>query len=163
MKKIVIKYKKNIKNQSGYTFFELLMVIAIIAGLAVITIVYLKPGDRLAKARNNQRMADITVIMNAIGSRAADNRGVFETSCAAGAIPTTVTNMANGVGNYNIGPCLVSAYLATLPFDPKTSGAYYTSTLDYNTKYSIVRDATTARITISAPGAELSQTVSVTR
>ncbi len=163
MKNVLEKHRKNIASQGGFTFVELLMVIAIIAIMAVITIIYLKPGDRLAKARNNQRLTDMTVIMNAIGSRAADNRGVFETNCAAGAIPTTATYMANGAGNYNIGPCLVSAYLAALPFDPKTSGAHYTSTADYDTKYRIVRDATTGRITISAPGAELSQTISITR
>lgn len=157
--------KKNTSNQSGYSFFELLMVLAIIAALAGLTMAFLKPADRFAKARNNQRMTDITIILNAIGQRAADNRGVFETGCAAGAIPTTAANMTSTAGgsNYNIGPCLVSAYLTTLPFDPKTTGAQYTNTTNYDTKYSIVRDATTGRITVSAPNAELSQTVSVTR
>lgn len=151
-----------LQTKSGFTFIEVLVTVAIIVALSAIVIVSVNPGEYLAKGRDTQRKGNLVTILNAVGQRIADNKGVFETGCAAGAIPAIAIKMAVGVGNYDIGPCLVSAYLPDMPFDPKASGAHWTSTADYDTGYTIIKDATTGRITVAAPGAEL-ETINYTR
>ena len=145
----------------GFTLIELLVVIGIIAILAAVVIIALNPARQFAQARNTQRWSNVNAVLNAVGQRMADNRGVFETGCAAGAIPTTETEMSSST--YDIAPCIIPTYISTLPFDPSDADAYFTDTTDYNTGYNIIRNATTGRITVNAPSAELSETITVSR
>lgn len=155
-------------NKKGFTLIELLVVIGIIAVLAGVVIVALNPARQFAQANNTKREAHINSILNAIGQRIADNKGTFQTGCAAGALPTTVKNMADATSDpagYDIGPCLVPTYLASMPFDPTTTGAGWTSPTTYNTKYSVIVDAN-GRVTVSAPGTQIppeTAVLSVTR
>ena len=150
---------QNTRAESGFTLIELLVVIGIIAILAGVVIVALTPARQFAQARNSQRWSNVNAILNAVGQNLADNRGIF--TCAAGAIPTSVTNMSSST--YDIATCVVPTYMPTMPFDPSDASAYYTDTTDYNAVYSIVRSATTSRITVSAPSAELEEAIAVTR
>ena len=79
----------------------------------------------------------------------------------SGAIPAIAVKMTSDVGGYNIASCLVPTYLSLLPFDTKAPGAHYTNSTDYDTGYYIQKSAVTGRTTITAPSAELGQTISV--
>ena len=106
---------------------------------------------------------NVNTILNAVGQRMADNQGVFERNCSAGPVPTSTTRIATGAGNYDLGPCVIPDYISTLPVDPGGNGAHFLSVTDYDTGYDIIKDETSARITISAPFAELSSTIAITR
>lgn len=149
-----------IHKSNGFTLIETLISLGIITVITVAAIVILDPARQFAKSRNTERWSDVNVILNAIGQNTVDNRGTF--SCSSGAIPTSTARIASSTG-YNIAPCLVTTYLSALPFDPATSGAKWKSVTDYDTAYSILRNATTGRVTVSAPAAEVGESVSVTR
>jgi hypothetical protein len=89
--------------------------------------------------------------MNAVYQNVVDNRGTF--TCAAGVIPATATVMGSGTGQYDICDCLVPTYVGTMPVDPQNGT--FTSCTAYDTDYTILRDATTGRITICAPDTQI--------
>lgn len=145
----------------GYTLIELIIASTLVVLAAGIALVWLDPSRQFASARNTRRTSDVNAIINAVGQNIADNRGIF--TCTAGAIPTSAIKMASGGGNYNIAPCLMPAYLATIPYDPTAVGAHYTSTSDYDTAYTIIASSTTGIVTIQAPSAELGAVIAVSR
>lgn len=153
------------KTKNGFTLVELILSVGLVVIIGGLTIRSINPAGQISKARNNQRTSDLNTIMNSIRSNIADNRtGVF--SCAAGDIPTSSKKMAsNGTNTYNIAPCIIPTYFTTMPFDPSATGAHYTSNTDYDTGYFIVKSTSTSQftITLSAPSAELGQTISITR
>lgn len=160
---------KNKHRFSGFTLIEILLVMGIIAILATVVIVAINPARQFAQARNSQRVSNVNTILNAVGQNIADNRGVF-TCVSAGPLPQTVTTIKSSGGSgggYDIASCLSPTYVSIIPTDPSAPQAYFTSSADYNTEYTIVQDPLTKRITVSAPFAlnssELSQTISVTR
>ncbi|OGY98227.1 MAG: hypothetical protein A2855_02915 [Candidatus Liptonbacteria bacterium RIFCSPHIGHO2_01_FULL_57_28] len=147
----------------GLTLIEIVIAVALIAIITSIGLVALNPGGQLAAARNSQRNFHLNAVMNAVRQNIADTSGAAFT-CANGAIPTTTaTKMAVGAGNYDIAPCLVITYLPSMPFDPSYPGAHYVSNTDYDTGYTIIRNASTGQVTLNAPEAELNKTISITR
>ena len=53
--------------EKGFTLLELLIVIAIIAVLSVILVLVLNPAESLAKARDSQRISDLSTLKTALG------------------------------------------------------------------------------------------------
>lgn len=151
---------KIISSKKGFTLVEILIVLALIAILVGAVLVALNPGRQFANARNSTRYSHLNTIMNAISSNAAENNGIF-TCASAGAVPALDTQMSNA--GYDIAPCLVTEFLSSMPYDPSATGAAWTSEVSYDTGYTISKDATSGAITISAPSAELSAVISITR
>lgn len=140
--------------EKGFTLIELLVVIAIIAILAVIVIIAINPAKQLAESRNAQRWSNINTILNAVSQEAIDNNGTVNVAITATC--PTMQNICNGActGGANIAS-VVPTFIASIPTDP-------TAASGTDTGYDVCK-GTANRITVSAPGAELSETISVSR
>lgn len=136
------------RGEGGFTLVELVVVVGVLIALAAIVITAVNPARQFAQARNAQRANDVSAILNAVHQHAADNNGTVTAS-----ITTTAADI--GSGGANLAAILVPTYLSSLPIDP-SGGTSAT------TRYTAIRDAS-GRITITATGAEVSQTISVTR
>lgn len=156
----------HIKNdQCGFTLLEILLVITAMIFLAGIVISAVNPNKQLADARNTQRQSDVTQILNAIYQYTIDNTGFIPTSIVAsttcGAIDSNLTIYANGFTptstTFTDLSHLTSSqkYLTGIPKDPKETAA---SSSGYQ-----VYKSSNGRITVCAPRAENSVTISVTR
>ena len=144
-------------NKKGFTLIEVLLVIVIIAILAGIVIIAVNPARQISQANNLQRENNIRAIMDAVYEYTMSNRGDP---------PSAITDVETEIGSADIlvDLCrlLVPDYLTEMPFDPTEGGAHYTDFTDYSTEYSIY-ESSDGRITVSAPHAELSETISTTR
>lgn len=143
------------KNQRGFTLLEILLVVAAIAILAGIVILAINPTKQLGDTRNAQRKADVNTILNAVYQYSIDNKGVIPST-----ITTTSTEICKTGGTCTglIDLSVLTAsekYLTSMPIDPSSTSAN-------GTGYNILKTAN-GRVTITAPSAEQSLTISVTR
>lgn len=140
----------------GFTLIELLVVIGILAVLLAIVLIAVNPGRQFSQANNTKRRSDVTTILNAINQYMADNNG---------AVPTGITTTDQEITNLAASICsaIVPQYVAGLPTDPSLNTDPITDcAVAYSTGYNVVTNANN-RITVSAPSAELGDTISVTR
>ena len=130
------------KSGAGFTLIEILVVIGIIAVLAAAVIIAINPARQFAQARDTQRVSNVNAILNAIGQRIADNKGVFEGTLNGITCPTLPTT-ATAIGT-TLDTCLVPTYLTVVPVDPKPTLGGYT-----------VEAPISGRIKVVAPSAEI--------
>lgn len=144
-------------SRAAFTLVEILLVVVIIAILAGIVIIAVNPGRQISQTNNTERRAHVQSILNAVSQFATDNRGVLPAGIPAG----TPAVVGSGAGQANICASLVPTYLSVMPIDVRSAGAHYVSCADYLTGYTVVSAG--GRVTAAAPGAELGETISVTR
>jgi prepilin-type N-terminal cleavage/methylation domain-containing protein len=147
------------KNEKGFTLIEVLLVIAIIAILAGIVILAINPNRQLAQSNNAQRSSDVTTLLNAVYQYSIDNDGTLPASVSA-LVADTPTEICNAGGDcdglVDLGVLTQNqTYLTELPADP-------TAATTDGTGYEIERSANN-RVTVSAPSAQNSETITVTR
>lgn len=143
------------KKASGFTLLEILLVVAGIAILAGIVILAINPGKQLGETRNAQRKVDVNTILNAVYQYSLDTNGTLPAS-----VTTTQTEICKTGGTCTglIDLSVLTTnekYLTAIPSDPTGSSTN-------GGGYEIMKTAN-GRITVAAPDAELSATISVTR
>lgn len=171
---------------NAFTLIELLVVIGILAILLTIVLIAINPARQFAQSNNTRRRSDINAMLNAIHQYSVDNRGVISAlgipqddgDVNTGRPVTGIDDLAiatdDGVAPAEVDICgdLVPTYISALPVDPQTgtsSGGDGVAVSDcaqaYDTGYTVVRSnvANNIRITVYAPGAELNETIEVTR
>ena len=167
----MLKFKKGLRNQQGFTLLEVLLVVAIIAILAGIVIIAINPGKQLADSRNAQRSADVTTILNAIYQYSLDNNGSLPAAGGGVVITTTVTEICKtnavsctGLVDLGVGGLTVlGKYLVSMPIDPSCPTNCAGANGVNGTGYKVAKDAN-GRITVDATlHIENSKTITVTR
>lgn len=155
--------------QSGFTLIEILVVIGILSILLAIVLIAINPQQQFQQANNTQRSSDVSAILNAVSSYAAQNSGQLPVGASAQAIDATartITDATAVTDKIDLCAALVPNYIADLPLDPTTGTKVGTGTCatatDYNTGYTIALGAGN-RVTVSAPSAQGGEVISITR
>jgi prepilin-type N-terminal cleavage/methylation domain-containing protein len=130
------------KTEKGFTLVEMLIVIGLIALLATTVLVAVNPSRQFKFARDTERKAHLTAILNAMGQNISEHQGDFLCNGAAFTFPQLSAVMeSGGSSEYDIAPCLVPDYIPKLPVDPKDPGThFYTSPTSYYSGYMISED-----------------------
>lgn len=149
-------------HRSAFTLLEILLVVAAIAVLASIVIVAINPGRQLAQTKNSVRRADVNTIVNAIYQYAIDSAGSLPSSisttvkqiCKTGVV-TSTCNSLNLAELSVLTSTGTNSYLVSMPNDPNNTS---TSGVGY-----FVQKTAGGRIKVTAPSAELGETIEVTK
>lgn len=154
--------------RKAFTLIELLVVIGILAILLAIVLVAINPARQFSQANNTQRSSDVNTILNAVHQFAADNNGTAPAGITTD-VKTILAPVTDAATQVDLCADLVPTYVADMPLDPQTgtenpvASVCTDASAEYNTGYTIVSSATDNRITVAAPDAELSATITVTR
>lgn len=157
------KFSQSKSVQKGFTLLEILLVVAAIAILAGIVILAINPTKQLGDTRNAQRRSDVNTVLNAVYQYAIDNSGSLPPTIPNGTCASLATAEICKTGAASCASLVdlsayittSSKYLVSVPTDP--SGA-----TTNGSGYRIVT-TTNSRVTVCAPSAEQSATISVTR
>lgn len=149
------------KHAKGFTLLEVLLVVAAIAILAGIVIIAINPNKQLGDTRNAQRRVDVNTILNAVYQYSLDTNGTLPAAVNTNATCNAVGNQVCKSGGSCAGITDLSVlttnekYVMALPNDPTGSSAN-------GTGYFIAKSAN-GRVTVCAPSAENSATISIGR
>ena len=163
MNKLLLKENKGFiqhqlrRSGAGFTLIEILVVIGVLAVLFSIILIAINPEKQFSRANNAKRRSDIVAILNAIGAYSADNKGVLPTGISTAS--ATITDEVNGA---DVCLLLVPKYIPALPTDPSLKTNDITTCTNYNTGYTVVKDANN-RVTLAAPYQEGDEVISITR
>ena len=133
--------------RKGFTLLEILLVIAAIGILAAIVLVAINPNRQIAQVRNAERRSEVNTLYKALEQYLIDNR---DYPAGIDGTPRDICINGNTANCVNLGEgILVPTYIAAIPVDPQ-GGAYRVRINSDNN-----------RISVTAPGAELSQTIAI--
>ncbi len=155
----MLNFKTNKQRQVGFTLLEVLLVVAVIALLAGIVIVAINPNKNLVGTRNSQRSADVNTILNGVYQHSIDNKGTLPAGITNTATEICATGGGSCTSLVNLSAITTSGkYLVSIPKDPQCPSVCSTDGVGYT----IMKDAN-GRVTVAAPDAEQSKTISVTK
>ncbi len=148
-------------SQKGFTLLEILLVVAAISILAGIVILALNPNKQLGSTRDAQRRVDVNTILNAVYQYSIDNNGTIPSGISVSFCDNTPSKEICKTGGTCTGIVDLSVlsnnekYLTALPRDPQVVNAN-------GTGYFITKSVNN-RITVCAPSAEQTASISATR
>ena len=126
----------NLKTQQdkGFTLIELLVVIAIIGVLAAVVLLAINPAEMLRKSRDSTRLQDLATLRKGIDAAIANGQA-WEPAATAACDPDTACQSGTGAARSPAGtagfvPLNITAYVPTLPVDPRQASTGNTSTTD---------------------------------
>lgn len=140
--------------QKGFTLIELLVVLGIIAILAAIVIIAVNPARQFALSRNSVRQANINTILNASWQYGVDNKGSLPENITANLSEICKTEAVSCAGLIDLSVLTDDGkYVVKIPEDPKSASANGTGYY--------VQKLSNGRLLVSAPNAELGETIEV--
>lgn len=114
--------KPLMKSQKGFTLVEILIVVSLIAILAVVALITINPAEAQRRARDTQRIKDISTLQSIVEQYLSDNPSDFTPITATS---TGLTNDCSASGWIGIDLC---RYANTLPIDPTNRDSVVAST-----------------------------------
>lgn len=143
--------------RAGFTLLEILLVVAAIAILAGIVIIAINPTKQLGDTRNSQRSIDVNTILNAVYQYALDNNGTLPAGISTTQTEICKTGAGSCTGLVSLTELTTNEkYLTAIPIDP--NGTCAANGVCYE-----IKKTANNRVTVVAPDAEQSKTISVTR
>lgn len=149
-------YLVHMKFNRAFTLIELLVVISIIGLLSSIVLASL--GSVRGKARDAQRLSDLTQIRNALELYAVANNGAYPDTSSSwwGACSGFGSKTTSGATGYI--PDLAPQYMPVLPVDPKSDGVtrcyiYRSNKIDYMVMAYLTVEADTVPVSLRRPAA----------
>ena len=146
------------KNQKGFTLIEILLTMSIIAILFAVVVFVINPQLRFEEARNSERNIEISTILNAVHQYRLDNNGTLPASITQTPTEICKTGAVSCVGLIDLSVLTTNEeYLIEIPIDP--NGVCNSN----GVCYAISKTGNSGRITVTAPDAETSSTISISR
>ena len=138
----VFKTQCNMKffksSQKGFTFVELMVIIAILSIIFAVIAVLVHPLDQIKKARDNQRLSDIEILDRAVSEyvldtgRYPDQENILRCSNVLPSGSSDLDNSNPGWIYENL-----SSYTEKLPIDPLNTDVFHYCYIHNSTGYEI--------------------------
>jgi len=126
----------------SFTLIEIIIVIVIVSTLLLIVIFAINPGERMARARDDQREIHLNAILHAVEQKMFLDKGWL--NCDP--LPTQPKTIGSHTDEYNLYSCIIPEFLSTPVFDPKFG--YFVSLSDYYTNYQIWHNPSTGKVSL---------------
>ena len=138
MFKILYRIKSDENFQLGTTLLELVAVVAILLILTTALVFFINPSEQMKKARDKQRLSDMSTIDRAINEFLLDNKRYPDQEEIL-RISTSLPPGSSDLARSNLGWIHdnMSKYISNLPIDPLNNDEYYYSYFHDLTGYEI--------------------------